>query len=60
MADLSREDKEALYGPHWREIDAKIQADAARKREQWKRYIPAAVAVVAAGSLLIVAAEAFF
>ena len=60
MAELSREDKQVLYGPNWREIDAKIEADAARKREQWKRFIPAAVAVIAAGSLLIVAAEAFF
>ncbi len=60
MAELSKEDKEALYGPNWREIDARIEADAAKRREKWKRFIPVAVAVIAAGSLLIVAAEAFF
>jgi hypothetical protein len=60
MAQLSQEDKKVLYGPNWREIDAQIEAEAARKREQRKRFIPVVVAVIAAGSLLIVAAEAFF
>jgi hypothetical protein len=60
MAQLSKKDKEVLYGPNWREIDAQIEAEAARKREQWKRFTPVVVAVIAAGLVLVAAAEAFF
>jgi hypothetical protein len=60
MADLSNEDKQALYGPNWRETAAEIDNDAAIRRERRKRFIPIAVAIIAAGGFLIVAAEAFF
>jgi hypothetical protein len=60
MADLSDDDKRALFGPNWREIDAQLEAESARKREKWKRLVPFALALAGAVSVYVIAAEAFF
>ncbi len=60
MAELSDDDKRALMGPNYREICAQIDAESASKREKWKRLLPFGLALVAAISVFVIAAEAFF
>jgi hypothetical protein len=60
MANLSQRDKEVLYGSNWRAIDAQIAVESAQRRDRLKRFMPAIVAMIAAGVLLAVAVEVFF